>query len=692
MYIYLNNEKHETSFGLTIIQTCSKLGYQIPRFCYHEKLKIAGNCRMCLVEISRPKGPSKPKPAAACAISVVDNMFIHTNTVLVKRARESVLEFLLINHPLDCPICDQGGECDLQDQTIVFGSDRGRFYDVKRAVSDKEFGPLIKTVMTRCIHCTRCVRFGNDIAGVSFLGTMGRGYFTEIAPYVKELLGSELSGNIIDLCPVGALTSKPYAFKARSWELKVVETIDILDSFCSNIRLDLRGVDILRVLPRLNEEINEEWITDKTRFFHDGLLKQRIQKPFVKFGTHFLSVSWKNVFLWLSFRFVAVREHDFVGISGMLNSIESLVSLKDFLNNLGSSSFCMEQSFNAVVDLPSNFLLYKGLKQLEMVDFCILLGFNPRLELPLLNVRLRKAVKNRNAFIIVFGYLTTLNFKTYNITNAVTDFLLFVEGKSNICKKLMSSKVAIVLQGNSLLYRVDSLFFFKINEFFSNVFKRVMPFSLNFNFVSISTGFLNSCEVGLFNVCAYFNFVRTNKLRFLYLLGVDDKRILSLIARQREFFFTIFQGHTGNEISAISDVILPSCNFTEQFGSFLNLSGRVQHAKFIKLPPSLARSDWSIFVALALFLQRPLKYSNAHGLRKRIFQVSSCAYLKDVKHFIPVVRFKKMANSTLVVSNFPFLSPFFNFYNSDTITKSSQILALVSNKFVKNRNFFMVDV
>jgi len=308
--VYINNKKYEISSGLTLIQTCNKLGFEVPRFCYHEKLSIAGNCRMCLVEISRPRGPGKPKPAASCAIPTADQIFLHTNTILVKKARESVLEFLLINHPLDCPICDQGGECDLQDQTIIFGSDHGRFYETKRATSDKDCGPLIKTSMTRCIHCTRCVRFGNEIAGVDFLGTTGRGYYTEIAPYINNFVHSEISCNIIDLCPVGALTSKPYAFKARPWELKSFESIDILDSYCSNIRIDLRGLEIMRILPRLNEDINEEWITDKIRYCYDSFNKQRISRPFIKITNKFIKVSWKNVFLWVSKKLLKIKKQE----------------------------------------------------------------------------------------------------------------------------------------------------------------------------------------------------------------------------------------------------------------------------------------------------------------------------------------------------------------------------------------------
>lgn len=697
MFIFINNKKFETSIGLTIIQACAQVGHEIPRFCYHEKLTIAGNCRMCLIEISRPKGPVKPKPAAACAISTAEGIFLHTNTILVKKARESVLEFLLINHPLDCPICDQGGECDLQDQTLLFGSDRGRFYETKRATSDKECGPLIKTAMTRCIHCTRCVRFGNEIAGVDFLGTNGRGYFTEIATYVNDFIYSEISGNIIDLCPVGALTSKPYAFKARPWELKIVESIDVLDSFCSNIRIDIRGLDILRVLPRINENINEEWITDKVRFCYDGLSKQRLQKPYIKISSNFISISWKNLFLWIAFKFTEINTKflDIFGVSSSITEIESILVLKDFLNKLGSSFYFMEQIHALNLDLPTNYAFFRNLKEIENAEFCMLLSLNPRLELPLLNVRIKKAVKNKNIFVLVFGYTMNLTYKIYNISNNFLDFLFFIEGKTRFCKKFLKIKNPFILQGDSLIYREDIYYLINLKSIFEsillNVIKRIKK-DIIYNIIPTTTGFLNSGELGFYAKIKYLNFLEKNKI--FYLLGVFDKRILASLAANKKKCFILYQGNIGNEYSQISDVILPGCNFTEQKVSFLNLERRLQHTTFVKMPPYLARSDWSIIVALSFFLGKHLKYNKLKEINKRVLEISpKLKNQKIKKQNMNLFFFIDKKNPNLYYFyNYPILSSFFNYYSTDLISNSSQILALVSKKFVKNSNYYNLEV
>ena len=405
--IEIDGNKYSVYSGDMIIQACFRTGMEIPRFCFHEKLTIAGNCRMCLVEIGHPKSI---KPVASCAMPVISDMKIFTNTTLIKKARESVLEFLSINHPLDCPICDQGGECDSQDETMLFGSDRGRFYENKRVVEDKECGPLIKTVMTRCIHCTRCVRFFSEIIGTEFLGTIGRGSSIEIGTFLESLIDSEISGNVIDLCPVGALTSKPYAFNARPWELRSIQSIDILDSFCSSIRLDLRGSEILRVLPLTNVQTNDEWISDKTRFFYDGLKRQRIHVPFVKYDNVFLKSSWENIFgkikNLLKFfsksksNFLSENQNkrfNFVSILGKLVDCETIVVLKDFMNVMGSSNFFTDiYSFNINIDFRLSYIanlsyLEKRNKNIFLdADLCFLINFNPRIELPLLNIKLRK--------------------------------------------------------------------------------------------------------------------------------------------------------------------------------------------------------------------------------------------------------------------------------------------------------------
>ncbi|TYJ27447.1 hypothetical protein E1A91_A07G187900v1 [Gossypium mustelinum] len=380
--------------GMTVLQACEIAGVDIPRFCYHSRLSIAGNCRMCLVEVEK-----SPKPVASCAMPALPGMKIKTDTPLAKKACEGVIEFLLMNHPLDCPICDQGGECDLQDQSMAFGSDRGRFTEMKRSVVDKNLGPLVKTVMTRCIQCTRCVRFATEVAGVQDLGMLGRGSGEEIGTYVEKLMTSELSGNVIDICPVGALTSKPFAFKARNWELKGTETIDVTDAVGSNIRIDSRGPEVMRILPRLNEDINEEWVSDKTRFCYDGLKRQRLNDPMIR-GAHgrFKAVSWRDALAVVAEVALHVKPEEIVGITGQLSDAESMMALKDLLNRMGSNNVWFEGTgTNPSADLRYRYLMNSSIAGLEKADVFLLVGTQPRYEAAMINARIRKTVRASNA-------------------------------------------------------------------------------------------------------------------------------------------------------------------------------------------------------------------------------------------------------------------------------------------------------
>uniref|UniRef100_A0A8C7Y4E0 NADH-ubiquinone oxidoreductase 75 kDa subunit, mitochondrial n=1 Tax=Oryzias sinensis TaxID=183150 RepID=A0A8C7Y4E0_9TELE len=387
--VFVDGKPVEVEAGTTVLQACDKAGIQIPRFCYHERLSVAGNCRMCLVEIEKA-----PKPVAACAMPVMKGWNILTNSEKTRKAREGVMEFLLANHPLDCPICDQGGECDLQDQSMQFGSDRSRFMEGKRAVEDKNIGPLIKTIMTRCIQCTRCVRFASEIAGVEDLGTTGRGNDLQIGTYVEKMFMSELSGNVIDICPVGALTSKPYAFTARPWETRKTESIDVLDAVGSNIVVSTRGGEVMRVMPRLHEDINEEWISDKTRFAYDGLKRQRLTQPMVKDAAGQLTpTSWEDALTRVAGALQSVQGNEVAGIAGGLVDAEALVALKDLLNRLDSENLCTEELFpmaGAGTDLRSNYLLNSRIAGIEESDLLLLVGTNPRYEAPLFNARIRK--------------------------------------------------------------------------------------------------------------------------------------------------------------------------------------------------------------------------------------------------------------------------------------------------------------
>lgn len=404
--VFVDDHSITVPKGYTVLQACDAAGVDIPRFCYHQKLSIAGNCRMCLVEVEKVI-----KPVASCAMPVNPGMKIKTSSPMVKKAREGVMEFLLLNHPLDCPICDQGGECDLQDQSMEFGSDRGRFTEMKRTVSDKNLGPLVKTVMTRCIHCTRCVRFAEEVAGVEDLGVTGRGRDSEIGTYVEKLMTSELSGNVIDLCPVGALTSKPFAFTARTWELKSTESIDLSDGMGSNVRIDSRGLEVMRVLPRLNEQVNEEWISDKARFHYDGLRYQRLNIPLIKSGTSFKNSTWKEALLKIKDQLGGIEGNEIKAIVGKLTDAETMMAAKDLLNRLGSGNLVHEslpKDFSP--DIRSSYIANSSIAGLDESDLILIVGSNPRIESPVFNARIRKAYLNGvKVCCILFCFLNTLS-------------------------------------------------------------------------------------------------------------------------------------------------------------------------------------------------------------------------------------------------------------------------------------------
>jgi NADH dehydrogenase (ubiquinone) Fe-S protein 1 len=453
--VFVNNKPVKIEAGAAIIQACEKAGANIPRFCYHERLGIAGNCRMCLVEIGGPK------PVASCAMPVMPGMKIQTETPNVKKAREGVMEFLLANHPLDCPICDQGGECDLQDQSVRYGSDRSRFDEPvgKRAVENKDLGPLVKTVMTRCIQCTRCVRFANEIAGANELGTSGRGNQMEIGTYVSKTISSEMSGNIIDLCPVGALTSKPYAFTTRPWELKRTESIDVLDAVGSNIRVDSRGSEVMRILPRLNDDINEEWISDKTRFSCDGLKRQRLNTPLIKKGNDFVPATWEQALNVIAEAASNTSSTEMTAIAGQLADAESLVALKDLFNKLDSENVhheFLKKLPKGFTDIRSNYIFNKTIAGLEEADALLLVGTNPRHEAPIINTRIRKSYLHNGLEIGLIGEKPNLNYDFEHIGTTSSDLEKILDGSHPFAAKLAKAKKPLIIVGPSVFERKDT--------------------------------------------------------------------------------------------------------------------------------------------------------------------------------------------------------------------------------------------
>lgn len=426
------------------------------RFCYHDRLAVAGNCRMCLVEVEK-----SPKPVASCAFPVMPGMKIKTETPMVKKAREGVMEFLLMNHPLDCPVCDQGGECDLQDQAMAYGSDRGRFFEPagKRATEDKDFGPLIKTSMNRCIHCTRCVRFANEVAGVLDLGTTGRGNDMQIGTYVSEAINSEMSGNIIDLCPVGALTSKPYAFTSRPWELKTTESIDVLDACGANIRVDSRGVEVMRILPRLNEEVNEEWVADKGRFAYDGLKRQRLTVPMIRQGDSFAPATWEEALDTVARAMNSTRGEAMQAYIGSLVDAESIVALKDLFAKFGSRNLALDSSAGVRVpdvDFRSNYLFNSGMANVEEADWLLIVGSNPKQEAPLINTRIRKAFLFNNLNVGLVGQAPALNYEFDHIGDTLASLESIADGSHKFAGMLGAAKKPLIIVGSGVLEREDA--------------------------------------------------------------------------------------------------------------------------------------------------------------------------------------------------------------------------------------------
>jgi NADH-quinone oxidoreductase subunit G len=607
-HIYKTEKK-----GLTVLQACLDAGVSVPKFCFHEKLTIAGNCRMCLVEIS--SNPRSKKPIASCALPLNNNMIIYTNTVLVKKSRESVLEFLLANHPLDCPICDQGGECDLQDQSFFFGSDKSRFYENKRVVSDKFCGPFIKTIMTRCIHCTRCVRFATEIAGVDYFGITGRGSSMEIGNYIEKVFNSEFSGNIIDLCPVGALTSKTYAFVARPWELRSVENIDIFDTFGSRIRVDSRGMEILRILPSHNRRINEEWITDKIRFSYDGLSKQRLILPMVRNieNMFFSEISWIFSFgilfdslLNLSLqKFVKDKVYNLSFIFGKNADLTTLYILKKFFNffNIQGSRIFSQYMINNnfQIDFIGLFFFnnYTGFDN-KYYDGLFLFFLNPRLEIPLLNLKIRKIfLTNNNFFFASFGYLTNLTYPIYDCGNTFIHFLKFLKGKSFICRKLLYLKNPLFLFSENFLLNFSN----KFNNVLFNIFnisKFLIPFKKlaylhNFKIILTKNNFLNNI---LFN---FLNFNNINNYYINFLIDTDQFfNNLNLKLKLKDY--NIYIGSHGNSDAEFCDILLPSSTFVESCNFFFNIEGKIQMTQYSVVAPSNVRESWRILYDFYFYL------------------------------------------------------------------------------------------
>jgi NADH dehydrogenase (ubiquinone) Fe-S protein 1 len=673
--------------GSTVLQACAEGGVEIPRFCYHERLSIAGNCRMCLVEVEK-----MAKPAASCAMPVMKGMRIKTDSPLTKKAREGVMEFLLVNHPLDCPVCDQGGECDLQDQAMMFGSDRSRFTDNvfsgKRAVEDKNMGPLIKTSMNRCIHCTRCVRFASEVAGVGDLGTTGRGNDMQVGTYVEKLFASEVSGNVIDLCPVGALTSKPYAFTARPWELRRVDSIDVMDALGANISVHHRAGDVMRILPRVNEEINEEWIDDKTRFVYDGLRRQRLVTPMVRGSDGLLkAVEWDDALYAIADRLSHASGNQIAALAGGLADAESLVALKDLFNRLGSENVFVEENFpqqGAGSDLRNNYVSNTGIANLEEADLVLLIGTNPRYEATLFNTRLRKSTINHELKVALLGEKVDLSYEYDHLGDSASILEELLNGTHAYNKFLSRAKKPVVVLGSGVFERKDGAALLSLANRLSDKLRAQAGGDWRvFNVLQRWASQVAALDIGYkSNPSA----LQQLKPKVLYLLGADET-----VERNENLkdTFIIYQGHHGDKGAELADVVLPGAAYTEKNGTYVNTEGRAQVAQFVVAPPGKSKEDWQVLRALSEVLGTPLPYDNLEQVRNRMAEVSPT--LVSVGHIEPAnfvqesVKLaqslnSKVNNETLKVSRHQLT----DFYLTNSIARASPTLAKCVKSFEQN--------
>ena len=655
--VKVNDIDLEVEEGLTVLQACEQAGAEIPRFCYHEKLSIAGNCRMCLVEIEK-----SPKPVASCAMPVTNGMNIKTNTEFVEKARKGVMEFLLANHPLDCPVCDQGGECDLQDQSMFYGVDKSRYKENKRSVPEKYMGPLIKTQMTRCIHCTRCIRFATEVAGVPELGAIGRGEDMQITTYLEKSMESELSANVIDLCPVGALTSKPYVFEARPWELKKTESIDVMDAVGSNIRVDTYGWEVKRVLPRVNEDINGEWISDKTRYSCDGLKNQRLDTPYIKEDNKFKKSSWDEAYDKIVEKIKNTSPDKIAGFIGDLTNMETSYTAKEFFNQIIKSNNLESRDDTYYVDINNrkNYIFNSRLNGIDESDLIVLIGTNPRYEATILNSRIRNAFLKNKCEIYSFGNSGDLTYDYEIIENNTSQLKEILDGTSSITKKIENSKKPIFIFGQSFFKLRSSNFLIeglkkyllslnKINENWNpiNILSRhastVGSFDLN-----IVSGDINTNEV--------LKKTLNNEFEVIFLIGKDNLEL------KKKNEFIIYIGSHGDKGAEFSDVILPGAAYTEQDAHYTNLEGQIQKAYQATYPPGDAKEDWEIFNNLSKYIKR-----------KKIFNTKD-NMVSDMLDFIKKKKENKSSDVHNSFYNEKIITDHLDYYYSNVVSRASKTM------------------
>ena len=660
----VNDIEIEVEEGLTVLQACEKAGAEIPRFCYHEKLSIAGNCRMCLVEMEK-----SPKPIASCAMPAADGMVIKTNTPKIEKSRKGVMEFLLANHPLDCPVCDQGGECDLQDQSMFYGIDKSRFKENKRAVPDKNMGPLIKTTMTRCIHCTRCVRFATEIAGVPELGAIGRGEDMQITTYLEQSVQSELSGNVIDLCPVGALTSKPYVFEARPWELKKTETIDVMDAVGSNIRVDTYDWEVKRVLPIINEDINEEWISDKTRYACDGLLNQRLDTPYVKYNNKFEKASWDEVYKIIKSKIENTKKDEICGFVGDLINMEASFIFKEFFERTLNTKKYDFRSKKIFIDnsLRENYLFNSNINGIEESDFILLIGTNPRFEATMLNARIRKAYLNNKTKIVSLNDLGDLTYPYEFLDGSTQTLNDIIENKNNISKDIINSSKPLIVLGESFLNLKSAKYlFFSLKNFLLKNKKFTKDWK-PFNLLSSDASTVGNLDLDIIDhTNEIFQKLNENKFKLIYLLGKDN------LDFNKKDEFIIYQGSHGDKGAEIADIILPGSAYTEQSGHYTNLEGKMQKAYKASYPPGDSKEDWQIINDLAEFMNNRKLFNDKDELESSMLNYLNLKKQKEKSDLVDTYNQNNFENEDLKMN-------LKDYYFSNVIARSSKTMLDCNN-------------
>jgi NADH-quinone oxidoreductase subunit G len=668
--IIVDGKEIDVAPELTLLQACEAAGAEIPRFCFHERLSIAGNCRMCLIEVV-----GMPKPQASCAMNVKDlppnkdgsPKIINTRTPMVKKAREGVMEFLLINHPLDCPICDQGGECDLQDQAMAYGVDASRYAENKRAVEDKYIGPLVKTIMTRCIHCTRCIRFSTEVAGVPELGAIGRGEDMEITTYLEHAMSSELQSNVVDLCPVGALTSKPYAFAARPWELTKTQSIDVMDGLGSAIRIDARGREVMRILPRRNDEVNEEWISDKTRHVVDGLRTQRLDQPYIRVNGRLRPATWKEAFAVIANKVKAARPERVGALAGQLATVEDMFALKALLGTLGSRNIDARYPGSPLHPKygRASYLFNSTIAGIDEVDAIMLIGVNPRREAAVLNARIRKRYLRGNVLLGVVGEKADLTYPyTYlgagpeslaqfvDHAPAKKDKPMFIVGQDALNRADGAALLAMAAKAAGSLGVVKDGW----NGFNILHNEAALPGALDIGFVPGEGGLDTGAMLA------------ANALDVLFLLGVDEVEVPA-------GSFVIYIGTHGDRGAHRADVILPGAAYPEKSGLYVNTEGRVQMAERAAFPPGDAREDWAIVRALSGALDKTLPFDSLAALRAAIFMAHP--HLMRIGEIAPgnAADIGKLAKLGGDAGKAPFKSTMADFYLTNAIARASAVMA-----------------